>query len=65
VDGTQSPPLMNEEDADADTTFVVKTEVMQAIVDGSQDPTMAFMTGKMKVKGSMGYALKLSALLED
>ncbi len=65
VDGTQSPPVMNEEDADADTTFVVKTDVLQAIVDGAQDPTMAFMTGKMKVKGSMGYALKLSALLED
>lgn len=65
IDGTQSPAVMTEEDADADTTFIVKTEVLQNIVDGTQDPTMAFMTGKMKVQGSMGYALKLSALLED
>lgn len=64
IDGTQSPPVMNEDDAEADTIFVVNVNTLQAIIDGTQDPTMAFMTGKMKVKGSMGYALKLSALLE-
>ena len=65
IDGTQSPAVMSNEDDDADTTFVCSTELFGKIIDGSQDATMAFMSGKLKVQGSMGYALKLSSLLSD
>lgn len=65
IDGTQNPAVVSEEDGDAKTTFVCSPDLLQSIMDGTQDPTMAFMTGKLKVQGSMGYALKLSALLED
>ncbi len=65
VDGTQNPAVVSEEDADADTTFICTPDVMQGLLSGSQDPTMAFMTGKLKVQGSMGNALKLASLLED
>ena len=32
---------------------------------GTQDPNIAFMMGKLKVKGSMGLAMKLNGILED
>ena len=65
VDGTQSPPVISDEDGDADTTFECKLETFEAILDGRQDPSLAFMMGKLKVRGSMGLALKLNAILED
>ncbi len=65
IDGTTQPPEVSREDLEADTTFTSSLDVFSKIVEGTQDPTMAFMTGKLKVQGSMGNALKLSALLED
>lgn len=65
VDATQSPPVVSEDDEEADTTFVCSTEVFKGIANGTQDPTMAFMMGKLKIKGSMGLAMKLNSILED
>lgn len=65
VDTTQTPPLINHEDLEADTTFVCSMATFQAILDGTQDPNLAFMMGKLKVKGSMGIAMKLNSILED
>ncbi len=65
IDGTQNPPVLNNEDNPADTTFSCPIDVMKNIMAGTQDPTMAFMTGKLKVEGSMGYAMKIASMLED
>lgn len=65
VDATQNPPLVSEEDADADTTFVCSVETFKGILEGTQDPNIAFMMGKLKVQGSMGLAMKLNGILED
>ncbi len=65
VDATQSPPHVSREDREADTTLVCTIETFQNILSGTQDPNIAFMMGKLKVKGSMGYAMKLNAILED
>lgn len=65
IDGTQTPAVVSEDDEDADTTFICTVDLMQGLLDGSQDPTMAFMSGKLKVQGSMGNALKLASMLED
>jgi len=65
VDGTQNPPVLIEEDGDADTTLVTSTDTFLKILAGTQDPNMAFMMGKLKIKGSMGYAMKLNSILED
>ena len=65
IDGTQNPAIVNNEDTEADTVFICSAEIFQNIINGSQDPTMAFMTGKLKIEGSMGHALKLNALFED
>lgn len=65
IDGTQTPPVVSDQDEDAETTFVCSLDLAKGIVQGTQDPTMAYMTGKLKINGSMGYALKLAGLLGD
>lgn len=50
-------------DDPADVTMTADTEVFRAILDGSMNPTMAFMTGKLTIDGSMGLAMKLGAAL--
>ena len=65
VDATQDPPVMNHEDAESDTTLICSIDTFQKILEGAQDPNIAFMMGKLKIKGSMGYAMKLNSILED
>lgn len=65
IDATQSPPVAKESDEDAEVTLTTTLETFEKIVAGSQDPNIAFMLGKLKVKGSMGLALKLNSILED
>lgn len=65
IDATQNPPAMSEEDGDADTILTCSLDTFQGILKGTQDPNIAFMMGKLKVKGNMGLALKLNAILED
>ncbi len=50
-------------DADADVTLTASAETFQAILEGEQNPTAAFMTGQLKVDGDMGMAMKLSGVL--
>ena len=50
-------------DDDADVTMTATREVFEAILAGEMNPTMAFMTGKLAVDGSMGLAMKLGSVL--
>ncbi|WP_458791001.1 SCP2 sterol-binding domain-containing protein [Yoonia sp. MH D7] len=50
-------------DDDADVTLSASAETFQAILEGDQNPTTAFMTGKLKVDGDMGQAMKLAGVL--
>jgi putative sterol carrier protein len=46
----------------ADVTISANEENFMKIVRGEQNPTTAYMTGKLKVKGDMGAAMKLQKL---
>ena len=46
----------------ADCTIAASQETFEKIVSGEQNPTTAYMTGKLKVKGDMGAAMKLQKL---
>lgn len=48
---------------DADVTLTASTDTFKAILDGEQNPTTAFMTGKLSVDGDMGTAMKLAGVL--
>lgn len=65
VDTTENPPVISHEDEESDLTLSCSMNTFQDILDGRQDPNIAFMMGKLKVKGSMGLAMKLNAVLED
>ena len=53
---------VTEGTGDADTTFSTSEENFEKIVAGEQNPTTAYMTGKLKIKGDMGAAMKLQKL---
>lgn len=50
-------------DAEADVTLTADADTFRAILEGDLNPTMAFMTGKLSVDGSMGLAMKLGSVL--
>jgi putative sterol carrier protein len=50
-------------DEEADVTLTAEADVFRAILDGDMGATMAFMTGKLKVDGNMGLAMKLGSVL--
>ena len=47
---------------DADAVITTSDETFERIISGDQNPTSAYMTGKLKVKGDMGAAMKLQKL---
>jgi putative sterol carrier protein len=50
-------------DDDADVTLSASAETFKAILDGEENSTAAFMTGKLKIDGDMGMAMKLAGVL--
>jgi putative sterol carrier protein len=53
---------VTEGGGDADVTITASEETFDKLVSGEQNPTSAYMTGKLKVKGDMGAAMKLQKL---
>ena len=53
---------VTEGTGDADATITTNGETFEKIVSGEQNPTTAYMTGKLKIKGDMGAAMKLQKL---
>ena len=47
---------------DVDTTISASQETFEKIIAGEQNATTAYMTGKLKIKGDMGAAMKLQKL---
>jgi len=64
-DGTATPAVIGNDAGESDTTLTLSLDDLQKLIDGALNPTLAYMTGKLKVSGSMGVALKIGQLLED
>lgn len=65
-DGTEHPPVIGTEDTgDASTTITISPANLEKLMAGNLAPTLAYMTGKLKVDGSMGVALKLTGMFDD
>jgi putative sterol carrier protein len=62
VDVDDGKVTVTEGAGDADTTIQATEETFRKIVAGEQNPTSAYMTGKLKIKGDMGAAMKLLKL---
>ena len=50
-------------DDPADVTLTATAEVFEDILAGTQNPTSAFMSGKLSVEGDMGLAMRLAGVL--
>lgn len=50
-------------DEEAEVTLTATADVFEAIMAGEQNPTAAFMTGKLSVDGDMGKAMALASVL--
>jgi putative sterol carrier protein len=60
-----APEIGNEDQGEADTTINISAENLEKLMKGALDPTLAYMTGKLKVEGKMGVALKLTSMFAD
>ena len=54
---------ITSDDNDASCTVTVDASTMEEILSGSTSSQAAFMTGKLKVAGDMGVALKVGTIL--
>jgi len=62
VDVDNGAVTVTEGGGDADAVISASEETFQKILAGEQNPTSAYMTGKLKIKGDMGAAMKLQKL---
>lgn len=63
VDLTGETPQVSNADKPADCTITTKLATLDALRKGEINPMMAVMSGKVKIKGDMGVAMKLQSLL--
>ena len=54
---------VSNDDGPADCTITVAKDDLEAMARGELDPTMAFMTGKLKIDGDMSLAMKLQPIM--
>lgn len=63
IDGKSTPSSVSNENKDADCTVGVALSDLEAMLAGDLAPTTAFMSGKLRVEGDMGVAMKLQSLM--
>ena len=62
VDVRDGDVSVTEGGDDADVTISASEDTFQKLAGGQMNPTMAYMSGKVKIKGDMGAAMKLQKL---
>jgi putative sterol carrier protein len=62
VDVNDGKLTVTEGGNEADATIAVSEENFEKMIGGDLNPTTAYMTGKLKVKGDMSAAMKLQKL---
>lgn len=62
LDDTVSPTSITNEEKEAACTIKMSLDNFEKLMAGSMNPMMAFMSGKMKIDGDKGVAMKLASL---
>lgn len=62
LDDTVTPTLVSNDSLDAQCTIGMKIDNFGKMMHGEMNPMMAFMSGKMKIDGDKGVAMKLASL---
>lgn len=63
IDGTGDSNVVSSDDKEADCKVTISDENFKDLVKGELNPMMAFMTGKIKIEGDKGVAMKLQSFL--
>lgn len=63
IDGQSTPNTVDNEDRPVDCTIAISLENLQAMLDGDLDPVAGFMSGKLRVSGDMGVAMRLQRVV--
>ena len=63
IDGNATPPAVSNDDKPADCTLKMDFSDFSDLINGKLDGMTAFMTGKLKIEGDMGVAMKLQSIL--
>jgi len=63
LDLTGDAAQVSNDDKEADCTISMSTENLMKLREGKLNPMMAVMTGKVKIKGDMGLAMKLKDIM--
>lgn len=64
IDGTGGSNVVSQNDGEADCTISTDAETFNKLKNGELNPMMAVMSGKVKIKGDMGLAMKLQSLIQ-
>ena len=62
IDGSNGGNVVSDSDADAACTVKVSKDDFQQLIKGELNPMTAVMTGKIRIDGDMGVAMKLQSL---
>ncbi|MGE4373182.1 MAG: SCP2 sterol-binding domain-containing protein [Xanthobacter sp.] len=65
VDATGPQAVITTDGGEADTVLKMKSDNLKKLIEGRLNPMIAFSTGRLKVQGSQGVALKLAGLLDS
>lgn len=67
LDGTGGWAEVAEDagDAEADTILRLSSDDLAKLIAGRLSPMLAFSTGRLRVEGSKGVAMKLASLLDE
>ncbi|MEP0368555.1 MAG: SCP2 sterol-binding domain-containing protein [Cyclobacteriaceae bacterium] len=62
LDDTVTPTVVSNDEQSAPCTISMSNDNFGKLLSGDMNPMMAFMTGKMKIDGDKGIAMKLASL---
>ena len=62
IDGTKGDNAVSADNNDADCTIKISIDDFTKLIKGDLNPMSAMMSGKLKIDGDMGVALKLQSL---
>lgn len=65
LDATGGNVEVDEGSGEADAVLKLSTDTLDKLITGRIGPMLAFSTGRLKVQGSQGVALKLAGLLDQ
>jgi putative sterol carrier protein len=54
-----------EDEAEADCVLRLSSDDLAKLIEGRLSPMLAFSTGRLRVDGSKGVAMKLASLLDE